>query len=161
MIAARIVIVGALFVTGWAVYARPAARPAAPTGQDLVLARQAGMTMAASTLNLLRGASTNGTPLKNLAFPAGGLAKWAAAAPALFADSTRSVPSRALPAVWSDKAGFAAKAKDFADSTRALAAAARAEDKTAFDAALASTAASCKGCHDSYQAPPAPPPKAG
>ena len=39
--------------------------------------------------------------------------------------------------------------------------AAKADDKVAFDAALASTAASCKGCHDTYQVPPAPPPKAG
>ncbi|HEX4846585.1 MAG TPA: cytochrome c [Novosphingobium sp.] len=163
MIAARIVIAGALLATGWAVYAKPAPapKPTAPSAQDLVQARQAGMVMAATTMNLLRGASNNGTPLKNLAFSAGGLAKWAAAAPALFADSTRGVPSRALPAVWTDKAGFAAKSKAFADSTRALADAAKAEDKAAFDAALASTAASCKGCHDSYQAPPGPAPKAG
>lgn len=161
MIAARIVIAGALLATGWAVYAKPAPAPTAPTPQELVAARQAGMAMSASTLNLLRGASANGTPLKNLAFPAGGLAKWAASAPALFAPSTKNVPSRAAPAVWSDRAGFASKAKAFADSTRALADAARAEDKAAFDAALASTAASCKGCHDTYQLPPPPAPKAG
>ena len=161
MIAARIVIAGALLATGWAVYAKPAKPAAGPAPQDLVLARQGGMAMAASTLNLLKGASANGTPLKNLAFSAGGLAKWAAAAPALFADSTRGVPSRALSAVWTNKADFAAKSKAFADATKALADAARAEDKPAFDAALASTAASCKGCHDSYQAPAGPAPKAG
>ena len=161
MIAARIVIAGALLATGWAVYAAPVARPAAPSPQELVLARQAGMAMSASNLNLLRGASANGTPLKNLVFPASALAKWAVAAPALFAVSTKGVQSRALPAVWADKAGFAAKAKAFAHSSKALADAARADDKAAFDAALASTAASCKGCHDSYQVPSAPPPKAG
>ena len=161
MIAARIVIAGALLATGWSVYAKPVKPAAGPAPQDLVLARQAGMVMAASTMNLLKGASANGTPLKNLAFSAGGLAKWAAASPALFAESTRGIPSRALPAVWSNKADFAAKSKAFADATKALADAARAEDKAAFDAALASTAASCKGCHDSYQAPPGPAPKAG
>lgn len=161
MIAARIVIAGALLVTGWAALAKPVAAPTQPSPQDLVLARQAGMTMAASTLNLLRGASTNGTPLKNLVFPASGLAKWADAAPSLFADSTRAVPSRALSAVWTSKADFAIKAKAFSDGTKALVAAAKADDKAAFDAALASIAASCKGCHDSYQAPPAPPPRAG
>jgi len=158
MFAARILIAGGLLATAFAVSAKPAAAPAGPAPKDLVQARQAGMVMAASTLNLLKGASANGTPLKNLAFPAGGLAKWAASSPALFAESTRQVPSRALPAIWTNKADFAAKAKAFADAARALADAARAEDKAAFDAALASTAASCKGCHDSYQAPP---PKAG
>ncbi|MFM5947664.1 MAG: hypothetical protein ACKOPM_00320, partial [Novosphingobium sp.] len=94
MIAARIIIAGALLATGWAVYAKPVARPVSPSPQDLVLARQAGMAMSASTMNLLRGASTNGAPLKSLAFPASGLAKWAAAAPALFAESTKGVLSR-------------------------------------------------------------------
>jgi cytochrome c556 len=161
MIAARVTIAGALLATAWAAYAAPVGKTGGPAPQDLVMARQAGMAMSVSNLNLLRGASSNGTPLKNLVFPASSLAKWAAAMPALFADSTKGVPSRALPAVWSDKAGFAAKAKAFSDSTKALADAAKADDKAAFDAALASTAASCKGCHDSYQVPPAPPPKAG
>ncbi len=161
MIAARLVIAGALLATGWAVYAKPAPRPAAPSPQELVLARQAGMAMSATTLNLLKGASANGAPLKGLAFSAGGLAKWAAAMPALFADNTKGVPSRATAKVWTQKADFMVKSKAFADSTKALADAAKAEDKVAFDAALASTAASCKGCHDTYQVPPAPPPKAG
>ncbi|MFM5924675.1 MAG: cytochrome c [Novosphingobium sp.] len=159
MIAARIVISGALLVTGLAAFAKPAAQ-GVPVAADLVLARQAGMDMSATSLNFLKGASGNGTPLKNLAFAAGGLAKWAAAMPALFADSTRSVPSRAQPAIWVNRSDFAVKAKAFADATKAMADAARADDKAAFDAALASTAASCKGCHDSYQAPP-PAAKAG
>jgi cytochrome c556 len=161
MIAARIVIAGALIATGWAATANSAPKPTGPSPQELVAARQAGMVMSATSLNLLKGASANGTPLKNLAFSAGGLAKWAAAMPALFADSTKGVPSRATTKVWTQKADFMAKSKAFADSTKALADAAKAEDKAAFDAALASTAASCKGCHDTYQVPPAPPPKAG
>ena len=161
MIAARILIAGALVATGWAATANSAPHAAGPSPQELVAARQAGMMMSASSLNLLKGASANGAPLKNLTFPASGLAKWAAAMPALFADNTRGVASRATAKVWTQKADFAAKAKAFADSTKALADAAKAEDKPAFDAALASTAASCKGCHDTYQTPPAPPPKAG
>lgn len=161
MIAARIVIAGALIATGWAATANSAPKAAGPSPQELVLARQAGMAMSATSLNLLKGASANGTPLKSLAFSAGGLAKWAAAMPSLFADSTKGVPSRATAKVWTQKADFLAKSKAFADSTKALADAAKADDKVAFDAALASTAASCKGCHDTYQVPPAPPPKVG
>lgn len=161
MIAARIVIAGALVAAGWAATANSAPRSTGPSPQELVAVRQAGMTMSAASLNLLRGASTNGTALKNLAFPASGLAKWAAAMPAMFADSTKGVPSRATAKVWTQKADFMAKSKAFADSTKALVDAAKADDKPAFDAALASTAASCKGCHDTYQVPPAPPPKAG
>lgn len=161
MIAARILIAGALIATGWAATANSAPKSVGPSPQELVAARQAGMAMSATSLNLLKGASANGAPIKGLAFSAGGLAKWAAAMPALFADNTKGVASRATPKVWTQKADFAAKAKAFADSTKALADAAKADDRPAFDAALASTAASCKGCHDTYQVPPAPPPKAG
>ena len=159
--AVTIIIAGALIATGWAATANSAPRPAGPSPQELVLARQAGMAMSATSRNFLKGASANGAPLKGLAFSAGGLAKWAAAMPAMFADNTKGVPSRATAKVWTQKADFLAKSKAFADSTKALADAAKADDKVAFDAALASTAASCKGCHDTYQVPPAPPPKAG
>ena len=153
MMTARIFLAGALLASGYTLYAKPPAA-GAPTGAELVTARQAGMDMSVSTLTLLKNASGNGVPLKNLVFPASGLAKWAAALPALFAGNTKSLPSRAKPTVWTDRAGFNAKAADFAAATKALAAAAAADDKPAFDAALATVGASCKGCHDTYQAPP-------
>ena len=95
MNAARIILAGALLTSGYAVYAKPAAHSPAPTAAELVAARQAGMDMSASSMTLLKNASTNGVPLKNLAFPAGGLAKWAAALPTLFADSTKGAKSDA------------------------------------------------------------------
>lgn len=160
MKAARLIAVGALLVSGWALYAKPV-KPAAPSPQEIVAARQAGMALSAATLGGIRNGSANAPSLKAFTFQSGGLAKWAAAMPALFSATTKAVPSRAKPEVWSDKAGFAAKTADFADATRALAAAAAADDRPAFDAALARVGASCKGCHDTYQAPPPAPPKAG
>ncbi|MFO1254381.1 MAG: cytochrome c [Sphingomonadaceae bacterium] len=151
---ARLVIAGSLLASGYAAYAKPAAAPSGPSPQEVVAARQAGMDMAASTLILLKNASTNGAPLKSLAFPAGGMAKFAAVLPALFPESTKGLPGRAKPGVWADRAGFEAKAAEFASAAKALAAAAAAEDKPAFDAALASTGMACKGCHDTYQVPP-------
>lgn len=153
MMTARIFLAGALLASGYALYAKPPAA-GAPSGTELILARQSGMDMSVSTLTLLKNASGNGVPLKNLVFPASGLAKWAVALPALFAENTKGLPSRAKPTVWTDRAGFNAKAAEFGAATKALAAAAAAEDKPAFDAALATIGASCKGCHDAYQAPP-------
>lgn len=151
---ARILIVTGLAATSWAALAKPAAAPASPTPAEIVAARQAGMAMSAATFTTIRTASAAGTPLKDLAFAAGGLAKWGAAMPALFHPSTRTITSRAKPEVWTDTAGFAARTAAFADATKALAAAAKAGDKDAFAAALASTGAACKGCHDSFQVPP-------
>ena len=160
MKSARIIAAASLLVTGWALSAKPAAAPAAPSAAQIVAARQAGMAMSATSLNMMKGASANGMPLKNLAFSAVGLAKWAQAMPALFAENTRGLPSRAKPEVWTNKADFAAKSAAFADATKALADAAKAEDKDAFATALASVGGACKGCHDSYQTP-SQPPKAG
>jgi len=164
---ARIIALAALATTAFAVQAqsKPAkqAKPAAaaaPTAEDIVAARQAAMVMSVGATSAMRSAAANGTPVKNLTFVASGVAKWGASLPAMFAPSTAKVPSRAKPEVWTDQAGFAAKAKEFADATAALAAAAKADDKEAFTAALASINASCKGCHDSFQAPP-PAAKAG
>ena len=154
MNAARIALCGAMLCAGAALYAKPAPRAAAPSPQDIVTTRQAGMDMAASTLTLLKNASANGAPLKTLVFPASSLAKFGGVMPALFSDNTRGLASRARPTVWTDRAGFQAKAAVFASAAKALTAAAAAEDKPAFDAALASLGASCKGCHDSYQLPP-------
>ena len=154
MNAARIILAGALLTSGYALYAKPMAHPSAPSGAELVAARQAGMDMSASTLTLLKNASTNGVPLKNLAFPSSGLARWAAALPTMFSDNTKGVVNRAKPAIWTDRAGFNAKAQVFIDATKALSAAAAADDKPGFDAALASTGAACKGCHESYQVQP-------
>ncbi len=144
----------ALGATAFAVQARPAPAPASPSAAQLVAARQAAMAMSATSVNMLKGGSANGMPLKSLAFPANGLAKWAVAMPAMFAESTKGQPSRARPEVWTNKADFAAKADAMAQATKALAAAAAAEDKDAFASALASVGGACKGCHDSYQAPP-------
>ena len=154
MNAARIILAGALLTSGYAVYAKPAAPQSEPSAAEIVAARQAGMDMSASSVTLLKNASSNGVPLKNLAFPASGLAKWAAALPTLFPDSTKGAKSDAKPEVFTDRAGFGAKAQTFVVATKALAAAAAAEDKPAFDAALASTGAACKGCHDAYKVPP-------
>ncbi|PKB13307.1 cytochrome c556 [Novosphingobium kunmingense] len=151
---ATFLIATGLALTGWAALAKPVAAPASPTPAEIVAARQAGMAMSAATFTTIRTANAAGTPMKDLAFAAGALAKWGASMPALFHPSTRTVTSRAKPEVWTDKPGFAARTAAFADATRALAAAAKADDKVAFAAALASTGAACKGCHDSYQVPP-------
>jgi len=155
---ARIVLAGALVSAAVSLYAKPARHsailPPAPSPAELVEARQSAMDLSAATLTLLRGSAANGAPLKSLSFPAIGLAKWGAALPGLFARSTSGLSSRALPQVWSNRADFEEKAKALADSARALATAAAAEDRAAFDSALASTAAACKGCHELYQAAP-------
>ena len=100
MKATRIIIAAALLTTAWSVQAdaRRAPQPTAPTPAEIVAARQAAMGMAAITLGSIKTAYDGGAAAKTQAFAARGLARWGAALPAMFADSTRTTtPTRAKP----------------------------------------------------------------
>lgn len=122
----------------------------APGG--IVEARRAAMMMSAATFGALK-AQANAEDLKRAAFPANGLNAWAKAIPAMFPAGTNVAPTEALPALWSDRAGFEAAARDFAAATGALAKAAAANDKPAYAAALDQVGKGCSGCHDKYRKP--------
>jgi cytochrome c556 len=125
------------------------------TTNPLVDARMGGMTMMVATMAQVSRAAEGEGSIARAAFPASGLASFARAIPALFAPETATVEgSRALPAVWQDSAGFSAQAAEFAAATAALEAAARADDRDAFTAALARTKNACQACHTTYRAEP-------
>ena len=128
----------------------PAARTLSPA--EVVAARQAAFNLSASTFGAMRGAVESGGEVKPLAFGARGLARWAEALPTMFPDGTELPASRALPAVWQDRAGFDTRAAAFQAATASLSAAAQAGDKAAFAAAYKAVGESCGSCHDSYRA---------
>ena len=121
--------------------------------EQLVAARQAGMRMMVFTLSSVTRASENAeAPIDRAGFGIGGLAKFADSMPVLFGDATATIGgTKALPAVWDDPEGFAARINEFQSATDALAASAAANDREGFAEALASTTGACKACHDSYR----------
>ena len=129
-----------------------ASAPRTLTPDQVVAARQAAFNLSASTFGGMRGAVEGGGEVKPLAFGARGLARWAEALPTMFPQGTDLPASRALPALWRDRAGFDAKAAAFRPATASLAAAAAAGDKPAFAAAYKAVGESCGSCHDSYRA---------
>jgi len=74
---------------------------------------------------------------------------------AAFAPGTDTNDPGALPAVWSDAAGFTAAANKFATDAAAVAAA---TDGPSLQVALMAVNGDCGGCHRTYRAPPAPRP---
>jgi cytochrome c556 len=129
------------------------ARETAPTPEELAKAREAAMIMSVATLARVR-AALSGESVKPAVFPARGLAQWAESIPAMFPASTASLTgTRARPEIWSDRAGFEARAAAFTSATRAMVVAAQADDRAALTVAVERTAESCKACHDAYQAP--------
>jgi cytochrome c556 len=129
----------------------------APTPQEIVAARQASFHMSGAAMGQMKGAIDRGAEPRTQVYAAAGVARWAKALPTLFPDSTRGVgPSRARPEIWTNKADFDAKAAAYAAAADGLVGAAGSNDKEAFAGAHAATGATCKACHDLYQAPQQP-----
>jgi len=108
--------------------------------------------MVATLASVGRSAEDEAVPLKRAGFAVGGLQRFAQALPSLYgADTATIAGTHALPAIWSDPDGFAARAAQFRTAVDAMGAAAAADDRPAFAQALESTKAACKACHDSYR----------
>jgi cytochrome c556 len=149
----------ALFVTlaatapgSRAVTAAAAAAAADPTA-DIVAGRQAAFRLSGALVGQIKAGVDRGDDPKTLAFAARSLAGWAKAIPGMFPAGSTAANSGALPTIWSDRAGFEAKAADYAAAATKLADLAKAGDKPGFAAQFAVVGGTCKACHDSYRKP--------
>ncbi|MCA3359930.1 MAG: cytochrome c [Roseomonas sp.] len=71
--------------------------------------------------------------------------------PARFPAGSGAGDTRALPAIWSDRAGFESANANMLSQLRGLQAAAGSGDQAAFAGAFQQTAASCDACHRAYR----------
>lgn len=71
--------------------------------------------------------------------------------PARFPAGSGSGDTRALPAIWTERAGFEAANANMVTRLRALQAAANSGDQAAFGVAFQQTGATCDACHRPYQ----------
>jgi cytochrome c556 len=131
----------------------PAVPPTGLTPEQIVAARQTGFAQSRGSFVAMKAAADAGADVKQLYVPARTLGRWARTLPSLFPAGTNLAASHALPAVWSDRAGFEAKAAAYAGAATALAAAAQSGDRAAFLARWGDVATACSACHDSYRAP--------
>lgn len=73
--------------------------------------------------------------------------------PALFPEGSGSGNTRALPAIWSDRAGFERANANMVTQLEALRRAAASGDNAALTAAFAQTGQTCAACHRPYRGP--------
>jgi cytochrome c556 len=132
--------------------AAQSAQPLPTSPETYVAARQASFGLSAATFGGLKAALDAGQTPKSQAFQAKALARWAKTLPTLFPEGSTTAASKALPAVWSDRAGFDKAAAGYVEATAKLQAAAEADDKAAFEAVWAQTREACGTCHKSYRA---------
>ena len=123
------------------------------TPEQIVAARKAAYALSAADFVQLKAQANAGADVHNLVFPARALARWAQALPAMFPAGTNLPNSKALPTVWSDRAGFEARAAAYAAAATALAEAAQSGDRAAFLTRFGEVGQACSSCHDTYRSP--------
>jgi cytochrome c556 len=136
--------------------ASSAALAAGLTGAAAVKDRQQHMKALGAAAKAIGEQFHSGKP--DLAVVQAEAAKIDAAAPELSSWFPRGsgpeagVKTEALPLIWSDPSGFAAKAHALATAAHAFDAAVGAHDPAAIAASGPGLGAACKGCHETYRA---------
>jgi cytochrome c556 len=125
--------------------------PASLTPEQIVEARKSAMFLSGGDLAAMKFAAEAGADVKQLVPSSRGLARWARALPSLFPEGSNVAPTKARPEVWSDRAGFEARATAYADAARALAEAAQSGDRAVFMERWADVRGTCGACHDAYK----------
>ena len=118
----------------------------APRAEDVIKGRQGAMMLSGVAMASIKGAIDAGQPLASQRFSTRSLARWAHAVPGMFPAGSgpeAGVPSNARAEIWSDRAGFEARAADYAAAADRLAELA---------AQWAVVRATCQACHDGYKA---------
>lgn len=121
----------------------------------IVKGRQAGMMLSGVAMGAIKASIDAQQAPSTQRFNSRALARWAHAVPAMFpagSGAEAGVPTHAKPEIWSDRAGFEARAADYAAAADRLAELAAGEDVAAFAAQWTVVRASCQACHTPYKA---------
>lgn len=143
-------IVGLTCLAGAAGAQPPRTEPA-----DVIKGRQAAMMLSGVAMGAIKGAIDAEQPPASQRFAARSLSRWAHAVPGMFPEGTgpdAGVQTNAKAEIWSDRAGFEARAADYAAAADRLAELAAGEDAAAFGAQWTAVRATCQACHDAYKA---------
>ncbi|WP_160296862.1 c-type cytochrome [Sphingomonas sp. ERG5] len=130
----------------------PSRAVSVPVDPAAILAgRKAAFLLSAANFGGMKAVIDSGGDVTKQAFAARSLANWAKALPGMFPPGSNVAPTEALPNVWTDRAGFDAKAAAYAEAAGKLAALAKAGDKPGFAAQWGEVGKTCGGCHDTYR----------
>ncbi len=125
-----------------------------PSGFDMILARQAGQDLVAGDfVGLLQAAKNKLPDVKPFANAAGGIARWESVFVLMFPEGTeQGHKTRALPAIWTNRAGFETAAHNLAEAATKVQAAAKAGDQAAFAQDVQALGDACNDCHKQFRA---------
>jgi cytochrome c556 len=126
--------------------------PVLAQGADPVAERQAGLKRMGAHGRAIKEALDNKGDLSDVASRAREMESFFRTMPALFPPGSDKGDTKALPVVWSERAGFETGATRTADFAGRLATAAAAGDASASDSAFRELGGSCGACHRTYRA---------
>jgi cytochrome c556 len=122
-------------------------------GIDVIETRQAGQDVFSGTFAGIRAVIESKGDVKKLENPAKYMARWMKQYPTLFpAGSDKGHDTKALPAVWTDMAGFKKLADDMVLASTKMSELAKAGDSEGAAAQLKVMGDGCAACHKTYRA---------
>jgi cytochrome c556 len=122
-------------------------------GPDVIATRQAGQDLMAGDYAGIRAVVAQKGDVKSLEKPAAAMSSWMKVFPALFPPGSESGhDTKALPAVWSDSAGFQKAANNFIEASDKLAELAKAGDAAGVTSQVKLVGDACGACHRTYRA---------
>lgn len=122
-------------------------------GLDPILIRQVGMDLQAGTFMYIRTVVATKGDVKPLETAGKAIARWADTIPSVYpVGSDKGHDTKALPEVWSDRAGFEKIAMTMHTAATKLAEDAKAGDSDAVAADAKLVGGQCGACHKGYRA---------
>jgi cytochrome c556 len=122
-------------------------------GLDPIAVRQTAMALTGGAFMDLRSVVAAKGDVKPLEAPAKAIARWATMIPLVFpAGSDKGGETKALPEIWSDRAGFEKRAREMGEAATKVAVAAKAGDAETVASETKLLGEQCSGCHKAYRA---------
>jgi cytochrome c556 len=122
-------------------------------GPDPIETRQAGQDLMLADFGGIRAVVAAKGDVKTLEKPADAMARWMKQFPTQFPPgSNTGHDTKALPAVWSDSAGFQKAADNFVEAADKLAQLAKAGDAEGVASQVKVVGDACGTCHKTYRA---------
>ncbi len=123
----------------------------AAIAQDVIAQRRAGLHHAGDQFQAIKNVSDARGDLRPLVGQIDELTAFFRDLPTLFPAGSGTGDTKALPTIWSERAGFEQAAANLVTQLGALRAVAAAGDNAAFPAAFNQTGAACGACHRTYR----------
>lgn len=123
---------------------------------EIVAARQAAFGLSGATFGALSPPAAQSRDAQSIGFSAQMLARWGRTLPSMFPEGTGLPESRALPAVWTDRQDFKARADALAAAADRLGELAAAGDRSAYARQWNAVKDACTACHQKFRAEKAP-----